>query len=501
MENPKDYGLPHDEWRPHQKEALDLVLNTPNASTLILEAPTGFGKSGLAAAVGHENPVLSMVATRDLQQQYADTYDFSVIWGRSHYACMDEKKVKRWLRVYGFPPNADDCSKMKECPIHCPYKEAKYIAASTAKTVMNYHYAWYSEWWHKRGGYLFADEAHNLAISVISGLAQLRISERQRGKWGLPAFPACSGTAEWAIEIVSDWLEGAMPSLRHTISNIEDERLKSKGNLFLRRLQLLKQLIWHGTWYVKGTNIGKPMLVCQPINPGAFADRLLGQHDKRVLMSATIGDAEMLAQELGIQDYEFHTFPHNIPPEHRRVYLTDAPAMSFRSKWKDYEHQADVISEICHRHKGERILIHTTRWKHARDLADRLARKGLQDRVWVPEQGTGRIRQISKLFDESYTDMIAIGPSFWEGLDLREDLCRCVIVAKIPFADRSDPVVNARLKQEGGGKWDRWVAALKVVQGCGRAVRDADDYAVSYIADANWNRVAKYAPKWFNVEE
>ena len=501
MTSPKSYGLPHDNWRPHQKEALDLILNMPDTQTLILEAPTGFGKSGLCAAVGHTHPVLSMVATRDLQQQYADIYDFSVIWGRSHYSCTKKDKVNRWLHTYGFAPNADDCTDMKTCTISCPYKQAKAIAAKDVKTVMNYHYGWYSEWWHHRGGYLFADEAHNLAISVISNLAQLRVSERQRRLWDLPRFPACSGTTTWAVEQVDEWLNDSMPILRSALKDLGESKDKSKGTLLLRKLQLLRELIWQGTWHVKGTNIDKdPYLICRPINPSAFADRLLGQHSKRVLMSATIGDASMLAQELGIVDYKFHSFEHNIPSSQRPVYLTDAPAMSFRSRYADYEHQSDIIAAICYQHKGERILIHTTRWKHARDLANRLARKGLQDRVWVPEQGLGRIKQIAKLLDESYTNLIAIGPSFWEGLDLRGGLCRAVIVAKIPFADRSDPVVAARLRQDGGQQWDRWIAALRVVQGCGRAVRDADDFAVAYIADANWGRVAKFAPSWFQIQ-
>jgi hypothetical protein len=374
------------------------------------------------------------------------------------------------------------------------------MAAGSNRACTNYSYAWYAEWWHRRQGYLFADEAHNLAISVISNLAQLNVSERQRQKWDLPSFPACSGTTSWAITKVADWLDDASTCLRVVLSRVKDERTQTKGTFLRRRLAMLAELIWQGTWYVKGTNVGEPMLTCRPINPAAFADRLLGYQSKRVLMSATIGDVEMLAKELGIEDYEFHSFPHNIPRERRPVYMTDAPPMSYRSTWKDYEKQADVIFEICCRHKGERILIHTTRWKHARELADKLARRGLQDRVWVPEQGIGRIKQTSKLTDPQYTAMIAIGPSFWEGLDLRQDLCRAVIVAKIPFSDRSDPVIAARLKQKGGNNWDRWCAALKVVQGCGRAVRDADDYAIAYIADGNWNRVKSFAPRWFRVE-
>lgn len=494
---PKDYNLPHDSWRPHQKEALDLILS--NSKTLILEMPTGTGKTALAAATGNQDKALSMVATRDLQQQYADIYNFSVIWGRTHYPCTDIDKVKRWRKKYGFAPNAGDCSKMKECPIICPYKQAKFEAIKDNKAVMNYHYGWYSEWWKQRGGYLFCDEAHNLAISAISGLAQLRVSEKQRQKWNMPRFPACSGTTEWAKDQVYDWLKKAIGTVGQKVGNMEDDRDRSKGSLLLRKLVMLRKLLPNAEWWVDGQNYGDAHLICRPVNPWQFSDRLLGHHHAKVLMSATIGDAAMLACELGIDNYEFHSFPHNIPQSQRPVFLCDAPAMSYRSTYKDYELQADVIAGLCHRHLDERIVIHVTRWKHAQDLQRRLSRKGLSDRLYVPNPQRGRISQIANLLTNKKKDMVAIGPSFWEGLDLRGDLCRVIIVAKVPFQDRKDPIVAARLKQEGGQKWDRWVAALKVVQGCGRAVRDETDYAVSYIADSNWERVAKYAPQWFEV--
>jgi len=503
-ETPADYGLPHDEWRASQKEALDLVLAT-GTKPLILELPTGAGKTALAAAASQEEPTLSMVATRDLQQQYAEGYDFSVLWGRAHYPCEKETKVLRWKTMYGFPPTASDCAKMKDCTISCAYKQAKYQAISSHKTIINYHYAWYSEWWHRRKGFLFCDEAHNLAITTIPSLAEVRISEKQRRDWDLPLFPACSGSSSWAIDTALGWTKAAIGKLRYVFSKIgDDDKNKSKVGLMVRKLELLAELLPLGVWYIEGTNIGSvehpPLFSCRPVMSKHFAGRLTGYHERRIFMSATIGDAEMLANELGMSDYEFHSFPHNIPPERRPVILTDAPAMSYRSTEADYQKQADIIAGICKKHKGERILIHTTRWKHAKDLANRLSRLGLQDRVWVPNQKQGRIEQIKKLTTNDDPDLIALGPSFWEGLDLRGDLCRAVIVAKIPFSDRSDPVIATRLRQEGGNTWDRWVAALKVTQGCGRAVRDETDFAVAYICDHNWTRVSKHAPKWFKAE-
>lgn len=502
-ESPQDYGLPadHGEWRPHQKEALDIILAAKNPSTIILEFPTGGGKTALAAATATKDKVLAMMLTKDLQDQYSRGYGFDVIYGRGNYMCTEPNRVKRWLKTYGYVPTGDDCPGMKECTTVCPYKQAKAIVIPSYKAAMNYSYSWYSEWWHKRGGYLFADEAHNLAISVISNLAQLLVSEKQRQRWDLPTFPACSGTAEWAIQRVDDWVHDASTSLHSTLKGMSDERAQAKGTLLLRKLQLLSDLIWQGAWYVKGTNIGEPYLSCRPINPSAFADRLLGKHSQRVLMSATIGNPQTFASGIGITDYEFHSFPHNIDPSHRPVFFyKDAPAMNWKSNWQSYDKQADIITQIVINHPHERVLIHVTTWKSVEHLAQRLARRGLQDRVWVPDKTKGRIQQIETFLHHPQSDLVIVSPSYWEGLDLKDDLCRAIIVAKVPFADRSDPVVAARLRQEGGSTWDHWQAALKVCQGIGRGTRHADDFCVGYIVDSNWRLVQSQAPSWFETQ-
>jgi len=218
-------------------------------------------------------------------------------------------------------------------------------------------------------------------------------------------------------------------------------------------------------------------------------------------MSATIGNPQALADELGITDFEAKSFPHNIPSERRPVFwYDDAPAINYKSTWKDFDEQADIIAEIVARHAHERVLIHTTTWKHSQRLADRLARRGHQDRVWVPDRKVGRTQQVAAFLSHPKPDLVAVSPSYWEGLDLKDDLCRAVIVAKVPFADRSDAVVKARLQQPGGMVWDHWQASLRVCQGIGRGTRHAEDFGVGYIVDANWRLVKSQAPSWFATQ-
>jgi len=72
--------------------------------------------------------------------------------------------------------------------------------------------------------------------------------------------------------------------------------------------------------------------------------------------------------------------------------------------------------------------------------------------------------------------------SFSEGLDLPDDYCRHVIIAKLPFAVPDDPVDQAIAEwAEARGRnafYDISVpdAALKLIQACGRLIRHEHDY-------------------------
>jgi ATP-dependent DNA helicase DinG len=72
--------------------------------------------------------------------------------------------------------------------------------------------------------------------------------------------------------------------------------------------------------------------------------------------------------------------------------------------------------------------------------------------------------------------------SFAEGIDLPDDYCRHVIVAKLPFAVPDDPIDEAEAEWvEAEGK-NPFVeislpdAAMRLVQACGRLIRHENDF-------------------------
>ena len=79
--------------------------------------------------------------------------------------------------------------------------------------------------------------------------------------------------------------------------------------------------------------------------------------------------------------------------------------------------------------------------------------------------------------------------SFWEGVDVSGDALSCVVIARLPFAQVGDPMVEARaekIDREGGSSFREYMlpeAVIKFRQGFGRLIRSRRDRGVVVVAD------------------
>ncbi len=79
--------------------------------------------------------------------------------------------------------------------------------------------------------------------------------------------------------------------------------------------------------------------------------------------------------------------------------------------------------------------------------------------------------------------------SFWEGVDVKGDQLRCVIIDKLPFKSPQDPVYRKRIQQvnqRGGNAFFEVQvpeATISLRQGAGRLIRDAGDRGIVALCD------------------
>src|SRR5262249_15326786 len=104
-------------------------------------------------------------------------------------------------------------------------------------------------------------------------------------------------------------------------------------------------------------------------------------------------------------------------------------------------------------------------------------------------QGQGSRAGLLERFRSTEGCVLFATSSFWQGVDVQGEALSCVIIAKLPFAVPSDPVVAARQKfidDQGGNSFYEYSvpqAAITLKQGLGRLIRSTSDRGVLSILD------------------
>ena len=98
-------------------------------------------------------------------------------------------------------------------------------------------------------------------------------------------------------------------------------------------------------------------------------------------------------------------------------------------------------------------------------------------------------RRLLREFREHGNAVLLGTASFWEGVDVKGDALRLVIIEKLPFASPDDPLVKARiefLRRRGDNPFRDYQlpeAVLALKQGVGRLIRSEEDRGVIVICD------------------
>ena len=109
-------------------------------------------------------------------------------------------------------------------------------------------------------------------------------------------------------------------------------------------------------------------------------------------------------------------------------------------------------------------------------------------RLLVQGEGVSR-ESMTKALREGGSTVLFGAQSFWEGVDVAGEALSCVVLARLPFAQVGDPVIEARsekVAREGGNAFRDYAlpeAVIKFRQGFGRLVRTKRDRGVVVVTD------------------
>lgn len=506
-------AFPYPAYRPGQRESIDQIraAHASGRRFVVLEAPTGSGKSAIAMTLAREaNSAYVLTAQKLLQDQYLRDYpDVALMKGRSNYDCLvlptTHAAAAPCLAGRTFP----------ECEA-CPYFRSKDVAISADRTVMNY--AYYLAELNYAGGFgsrdlLILDEAHGIEAALMQ-FVEVRISDADLARVGVERrLP--QGSDELGL---LDGLLDLAPVLRARARDLalRLETLPSTGAALMEalrhkrwldgiafRLALLEASSDAGDtdWVVEeGRDVHGRVLVFRPVDVAAFAEPFLFAFGRSVLMmSATILDPATYARSLGLEPDEVEVVrtPSNFPPERRPIELRPSARLTRHRLDAELPKLVEAVAELMRTHPREKGVVHAHSYRIARAIMDGLP-ADLRARIRTHAGAADRDAALTGHLAATEPTVL-LTPSMTEGIDLAGDHARWQAICKIPYPYLGDPQVAAR--RERDPEWYSWRTCLTVVQAYGRSVRSEEDHAITYLLDADFpsflRREGERLPGWF----
>lgn len=239
-------------------------------------------------------------------------------------------------------------------------------------------------------------------------------------------------------------------------------------------------------WYEKR---GRGVFInATPIDvSGILAERLFANVHSAALTSATLtanNSFEFIKSRLGISDARELMIESHFDFENQAVlYL---PVRMPDPRDRDFlEASVEEIVRILEASQGRAFVLFTS------NVAMRQTYEAVRSLVDYPVfiQGQGSKIGLLERFRKTEGAVLFATSSFWQGVDVQGEALSCVIIAKLPFAVPTDPVVAARQKyidDQGGNSFFEYSvpeAIITLKQGLGRLIRSSTDRGILSILD------------------
>ncbi len=227
-----------------------------------------------------------------------------------------------------------------------------------------------------------------------------------------------------------------------------------------------------------------------PVYPRDFVtNSIVPEHQAMILTSATLsvsGDFGFITNVLGLEESERVAVPS--PFDIRKQVAVEIKRGINLKTPGSIERLAEVIIAEASKKDGGVLVLFTSRdvmkktWESA---LDELTDMELNPMI----QGELPNSLMLEIMRESENSVIFGLDSFWEGVDVKGDALKCLIITKLPFEVPTEPIAKARTEEidrRGGNSFYEYSvprAVLKFKQGFGRLIRSRDDSGRVIICD------------------
>lgn len=501
-----------------QVQAIDFALDTflnKNKKYCILQLPTGVGKSHIAVTVAQylhtvksswKTYILSTMLF--LQDQYKKQFPSCVnISARGNYLCTQYPgstcAEMRWIHKY---------TTIQPCQ-SCVFQNLKHRFANNHCSITNTAFFMsniqYNQEFITKRKLLVIDQCHTLQEQIIKykGLQlQYNLLHTQYGYRQSDWISQKQDIMTWVSTKFKVWLQDKKRSFESTLSNSSLNFNKSKVVDISKKYDFLDKLLcqlnrmlstYSPMRWVLQSNIDNKVVKFTPLYAYDYSEQVMFSRGEHVLfMSGTILNKDSYCKALGIpkSQCQFLSVDSPFPIQNRPIFILNSGSMSKKNLLSSIDDVVLDINKILKLHSGQKGIIHVSSHKLASLIVQRVKSK----RLIIVQDFNNRNEMLSHHFD-STSDTVLISPSLMQGLDLKDQLSRFQIIAKVPYPNLGDKYIS--IKKQRVTNWYAYQTAKVLVQSYGRSIRSENDYAVTYILDTDVNNMFKYHwnlfPKYF----
>jgi ATP-dependent DNA helicase DinG len=530
--------FPMDKIREKQEKALDFFERGVKEGFrhMIIEAPTGTGKSAIGVALCHwatqtmSMPGLSgqpggyyLVTQKMLQDQlqgdlsrYMPEFREGVsLKSAVEYKCQVPKYEN--CGIGGSSKEGCPCKPTQDNPTGtCPYTIArrKFMAAPVA--ITNYPYflterAYVKQFQKRR--ILICDECHTLEKQLLA-FVEVTVSENDLDTFApllksVPRLPKIDDFIAWADEEYLPFVEQRWEYLQVLVESgaatgQQKREYLSVDNHYKKIAAGIESMNndpknWV-YWQESDPKTEKLNSMAKPLDAAPYTKPLFEAADIVVYMSAYPGEKNTFCRSLGLNPDEVKRkrLDSTFPVKNRPVILCTVGSMSKRNVDNTLPAFLRQTERIMKAHTNEKGIIHVGSYKLGEAIWNHFQGSLHEERLLFARNADERKTCFEQHVNTMFPTVI-ISPSMTEGFDFKDDLARWQIIAKVPYPYLGDKQVAA--KKDIDPDWYTLQAVMSIIQAVGRVCRSETDTGKTYILDQDFHqlyeRAAYMFPKWF----
>lgn len=527
------------------RKALEHYVN--GSRYVVLEGPPGVGKSYIGVAIAHAMGEKSYFATltAQLQDQYVKDFHglgMRVLKGRGKFhceraraSCVVGKELYQGKFACAGPENPDECDPaVRDVTAECPYLYAKQAAFNSRLMMANYHSllanVGYGKSKQKKDvvedalakstgpeqqkvgkpdagavvrPFMVLDEAHSIEGHLLDAVG---VTVRMKELAGIEPPPLPDSEATDSYPLYVEWLEKTIPIFSARIKAVTDPEERAEMRQLLGKMTFTMKKLGSDTTHSqfiierghdedKDGVLDPTWFAVKPLRVHDYGHWITGLGEKLLLMSATVLNAGMLCENIGLplSGGDFVQLGCVFPKENRpiRVYPMD---QTFKAREEVWPRMAAMVDKLMTHHANEKGLLLVPSNKMLFYIRERLSKVNqLRMTIAVGEEREAKY----KFHVQTRMNSVLAASGYWEGADLKGDSSRFQIIPALPRAHFSGQI-KARAAIDD--RWYDWLTFTKFIQGTGRSVRSESDEAITYLMDKGFakemERPSSLIPPW-----